>query len=332
MSLFKQPARPTTYALVAYCLLGLAQPLGADELPLVAPKPRVAEGPKPAAPVTAELPKSWMEDVEVIPKTSYGLREEEFTPYFKILAHIRKLSAEQLLEAERAFRLERIDNYVRRIEELHAEEAEKNPQTADERRAARMKLADEFRAEPFKYPLVVDAFNRPSDCAGHIVSFSGHVRLVKKLPVTENAEGIGDRYELWLFDTESKGKPVCVVCTELPAGFPINLDQDDVINGVTARGYLFKMYAYTGQEEMQAVPLILAHNVSWTPIVHEPFEMPAWAYGVLGLIGLLLLYLVVRPRKPDPQFQQVKDRISPLDDNPFANLPEETSEDGFPTR
>ncbi len=299
-------------AFVAISTVGIAA--RADEAPPGEARPSVVAD----APL---LPKDWLRTVEIIPKTAIGVREEEAEAYFRVLDFLNGVTEAQLRDEELRFRRNRIAAYSRRIEEIYEQERVQDPQGAELKREKRREQAETFRADPFTYPLVIDAFNRPSECHGEVVSFRGHVRKVTKYPPTENDYGIDDLYELWLFDEEGRGMPVVVVVRELPQGFPVNLREKDVIDGVSVRGYLFKMYAYRGQEQLHAVPLILAKTVSWAPVVPPAApSMPPWGYGLAIAITLLLLVLIVRGRRRDPRLQELRERLAPPDANPFNNL------------
>lgn len=293
--------------------------------PLVAAKPqlqlpkRADDAPETDVPPPVEIPAAWLNGVELIPKTALGVRPEEADAYYRILDRVRRVPSRKLKAADREFRLERIAAYERRIGELFEKESKQDKTAARIRKKQREKKASQFRADPFSYPLVVDAFNRPQICQGKVVSFHGHARRLKKMPAGENDYGIGDLYELYLFDDEGRGAPVVVVFSELPPGFPTNVPENDVIDGVSARGYLFKMYAYEGQERLQAVPLILARTVEWHPAPPVNRQFPGWMYALLVVVGLVIFIFLFRRRDRDPDLEAARRRMSLPDDNPFEN-------------
>lgn len=266
-----------------------------------------------------EIPAAWLKGVELIPKTALGVRPEEAEAYYRILDRARRVPPAEMEDADREFRLERIAAYEQRIGELFDEENKQDETGARIRKKMREEKAAQFRADPFSYPIIVDAFNRPQVCQGKVVSFRGHARRLKKMPAGKNDFGIDDLYELYLFDEEGRGVPVVVVFSQLPPGFPTNVPENGVIDGVSARGYLFKMYAYEGQEKLQAVPLILARTVEWHPPPPVNGRFPGWISGLLIVIVLVIFILLFRSREKDSDIEAARRRMSSPEDNPFEN-------------
>ncbi|HLQ43598.1 MAG TPA: hypothetical protein VK137_02625, partial [Planctomycetaceae bacterium] len=189
------------------------------------------------------LDPHWLE-VVMHPQTgllSRNIRSEEAASYFAILNHARQLPQTQLKEAARSFEKERLDvvksnpNYRFYLRQPNAE-----------------------------FPTFVDLYRAPDVYHGKLVTFRGHVLRLVSFPAGENAHGLQQLHEAWLYVGEAQQNPVVVVCSELPQGIPTG--SDILVDSVSATGYFFKRYGYedrTGQPRF--APLILAQRLEWTP-------------------------------------------------------------------
>lgn len=253
----------------------------------------------PVDPDSAEIPKSWFKNVPVKP-IELGIQTDDVPAYFRILEHVRNVPPENLVTADRAIRLELIEDYAVRTRERIQNEIEDE---AELRRVlARLEVRlKKYREDPFSYELVRDAFNQPQMCQGHVVSFSGHARRPQSFPAGENDYGFDQLYQIWLFDEESNHYPVMVVFSELPENLPVNIPDTQVLDGLSVRGYYFKLWAYEGEEKYHAIPLILAKTVEWNPPKTPTRSFPPWAYAAVILLGVVVIGLIIwsnRSRKP----------------------------------
>jgi len=281
-------------------------------------RPRHAERePLPEAdPNSADLPPEWFEYVPVKPTGGLGLSPDENEPYYRILNHIQNLPRKTVNEASREFRLSMIDQFAQRtLERIEASGGSESQQKAIKRQLA--KRLDAYREEPSTYPFVRDAYNAAEQCQGEIVSFSGHIRQADSFRAGKNDFGFETLYQITLFDEESKGFPVIVICTEIPENFPLNFPDTNVYDGVSATGYYFKLFAYEGKEDLQAVPLILAKSVSWNPPEPVSRDVPDWVYGFAIAVGVVMLWLIVRSNRSNNRLKSVREQMSTPEDNPF---------------
>ncbi|MDC0307844.1 MAG: hypothetical protein P8M30_09345 [Planctomycetaceae bacterium] len=270
-----------------------------------------------ADPKSAALPKKWFKLVPVKPTGGLGLSPDENEPYYRILDHVKNLPAATLAEAARKFRLSMIDQFAERTvtEKI---EAGSEAQKKSLRRQLEKRLT-EYREDLPSYPLIRDAFNQSEKCQGQVVSFSGHIRQAISFPAGENEFGIKTLYQVTLFDEESKGYPVIIICTEVPDGLPLNFPETQVYDGVSVTGYYFKLFAYEGKEDLQAVPLILAKTVSWSPPEPSSRAFPDWGYGFVIAVGVVVLWMIVRSNRSTKRLQSVREKLSSPEDNPFDN-------------
>jgi hypothetical protein len=119
--------------------------------------------------------------------------------------------------------------------------------------------------------------------------------------VGENDYGFDRLYQIWLFDEDVKPYPVMVVFSELPENLPVNIPDTQVLDGISVRGYDFKLWAYEGEEKTHVIPLILAKTVEWNPPEPPSRSFPPWAYALVVVLGMVALWLIIwssRPRKP----------------------------------
>jgi hypothetical protein len=270
--------------------------------PLRAPKPHAKEPEQefePVDPHSAEIPLSWLANVPVSP-VGLGIRTDDVPAYFRILEHVQNVPPENLTKAEREFRLGMIEKFGERTRTRIQREVKNE----SERKRVLATLEDrmkKYREDPFSYELVRDAFNQAKTCQGHVVSFSGHARRPRSFPAGENDYGFDQLYEIWVFDEDSNHYPVIVVCTELPEHTPVNIPDKEVLDGVSVRGYFFKLYAYEGGEKYHAIPMILARTVEWDPPETVSRRFPPWAYVLVIVAGIVTLSFIVwtgRSRKP----------------------------------
>lgn len=299
-------------SLVASDSVLFAQESQVEFVPLRAPKPKFEEPEfESVDPDSAFIPRSWFKNVTVAPLGT-GILPDDVLAYFEILHHIQGVPTDNLVTAEREFRLERIEKFGERKRE------EFETQFPDETQRKRLvkeleKRLEVYRKNPFSYPLVRDAFNQAAECQGKVVSFSGHARRCVSFPAGENEYGFDELYEVWLFDEESNGYPVIIVCSELPAGFPINFPESETVDGVSVRGYYFKLYAYQGEEKYHAIPMILAKSIEWNPPPAVSRAIPPWVYGLAVLLGIIVLWLIFRSNRSTKPLRSVP----PPEANPF---------------
>jgi hypothetical protein len=314
----------------AWCLLivGMHLPGWSQEISLPDEQPTrksVIAKPKPlpdADPELASLPKEWFKLVPVKPTGGLGLSPDENEPYYRILDHVRNLPESTLSKAAREFRLSMIDQFAERTV---AEKIEARTDTEAQKNALRKQLekrVNQYREDLPSYPLIRDAFNQSEKCQGQVVSFSGHIRQAISFPVGENDFGIKTLYQVTLFDEESKGYPVIIICTEVPDGLPLNFPETQVYDGVSVTGYYFKLFAYEGKEDLQAVPLVLAKTVSWSPPEPTSREFPDWGYGFVIAVGVVVLFMIVRSNRSTNRLKSVREKMSSSEDNPFENSAE----------
>ncbi len=96
---------------------------------------------------------------------------------------------------------------------------------------------------------------------GELLTIRGRARRVAADQIGDNAYGLVDRYELWVFTEDSGQFPWVVVTTELPEGMPLG---DEVNEQVVVSGYFLKLWAYrsTGNKLLSA-PVLLGHAPTW---------------------------------------------------------------------
>ena len=216
------------------CLLSLV--VFADNL-------SVANDELPNASVTTDLDPSWLAATKH-PQTgllSRNIRPDEATGYFAILNHARQLPLTELKSAAKQLQTERLP-IMRRDPEFRAY----------------------FRKPDAEFPTFADLFHHPDVYHGRLVTFRGHLRRLVSSSAGENAYGLKQLHEAWLYVDGAQQNPVVVVCTELPPN--ILTGTDILVDFVSVTGYFFKRYGYEDRSgQPRFAPLILAQRLEWTP-------------------------------------------------------------------
>lgn len=193
--------------------------------------------------IPTDLDPSWLE-VAKHPQTgllSRGVRPEEATGYFAILNHARQVSVTELKSAAASFQNERL---------------------AVIRRDPNFRFY--FQKSGADFPTFADLYRHPEAYHGRLVTFRGHLRRLVTSPAGENAHGLQQLHEAWLYVEGAQQNPVVVICTELPHNIPTG--PDILVDFVSATGYFFKRYGYEDRSgEMRFAPLILARQLEWSP-------------------------------------------------------------------
>jgi hypothetical protein len=216
---------------------------------------------------------------------SRGIRSSEADAYYGVLDHARRVDPDALDRAAARFLASRRD-------------ASRNP-------AIRRLPIEEF-------PVFVDLYNtvgKPEVYLGKPVSLRGHVRRVLKMPAGENAYGIEELYEVWLFTSDGQQHPVVLVTTSIPAGLLEEVgrlkaaNRPVVVNGVSGSGYFFKMYGYPAGDAYRFAPLVLAGRLEWSPPPTGGLDWTLPAVLAVGLVvfGLPIGWFVWKNRREDWQ-------------------------------
>ncbi|TXT27522.1 MAG: hypothetical protein FD138_2742, partial [Planctomycetota bacterium] len=193
--------------------------------------------------VATDLDPSWLQPTKH-PQTgllSRSIRPEEATGYFAILNHARQLPLLELKSTAKQFQAERLA-VIRRDPDFRPY----------------------FRKPDAEFPTFADLFRHPESYHGRLVTFRGHLRRLISSSAGENAHGLQQLHEAWLYVDGAQQNPVVVVCTELPPNIPTG--SDILVDFVSATGYFFKRYGYEDRSgQPRFAPLILAQRLEWTP-------------------------------------------------------------------
>ena len=282
----------------ALCILTLAD----DPIPSDNQSPSEAASSEFPASDPTVLDPRWLDDVKH-PQTgllSRNIRPEEAAGYFAILNHARQLSQRQLKDSARWLETER----------RGVVKGDPNYRFY-------------FRKPDAEFPTFVDLYRAPEVYHGKLVTFRGHILRLVSFPAGENAHGLQQLHEAWLYVGEAQQNPVVVVCSELPPGIPTG--SDIVVDFVSATGYFFKRYGYedrTGQPRF--APLILAQRLEWTPPAKHAALLSKSAIFWLS-VGVAAVIAVVwwRTSRHDLTVLQRSLETAPgdADDNPFSTEP-----------
>ena len=257
--------------------------------PLVADQPVLAAK---FAGIPTDLDPSWLESTKH-PQTgllSRNIRPEEAVGYFAILNHARQLPLAELKSAADKFQTERF---------------------AAIRRDPNFRFY--FRKPDADFPTFADLHRNPEPYHGRLVTLRGHLRRLISSPAGENAHGLQQLHEAWLYVDGAQQNPVVVVCTELPPSIPTG--SDILVDFVSVTGYFFKRYGYedrTGQPRF--APLVLAHRLEWSPrLADSELASKRMMFGItLGTAFMVAvgLWLASRSRRGTGRGRPVYDSQS----------------------
>ncbi len=200
--------------------------------------------------VTPENIKPWLRDVPLKIRRT-GILPEEAETYYRVLAYARDVDSRDVKKAARAFLEQRWEH-----SKWH-----KRPRD--------------------KFPVYVDIYLHPESYQGRPVIMKGHVQRTVRGKASQNEFGIEEICEAWLYTEDSQSNPTVVVATGFPEGFPIG---EKAIDHVTVTGYIYRMYTYNARDTRRFAPLLVAHEIRWTP----PSESARNSSQIWGIIILLL--------------------------------------------
>jgi hypothetical protein len=164
---------------------------------------------------------------------------------------------------------------------------------------ASLTTVDAFANSAFQGLTFADLFTEPQKWRGKVVHYEGKVRSIHRFdaPLLLRGKGIEDLYACWVFGTQDgSNHPVCLVCTELPAGVSPGEHLD---RKVSFDAYFFKRYRYeaVGSKRGQAQEAPLFIGRSFVPV--KPQEDGAasqraeWKTFLLIFLGAVLTTFVL---------------------------------------
>jgi len=214
---------------------------------------------------------------------TWSIRAEETAVYYRVLAHARDVDHSLQQASARRFLARRRD------------------QAASAK--VRAGSVDEF-------PLFVDLYRqveRPGAYHGKLITLTGHIRKLIRVPAGANDEAIETVYEAWLYTANSQHHPAVIITTSVPAELLREVERlksrnrPVVIEGISATGYFFKMYGYQAHDAPRFAPLVLGQRLEWhPPTVDAGWQrVPAIVLAVLGSLTLPVIWMAWRSARED---------------------------------
>lgn len=161
---------------------------------------------------------------------------------------------------------------------------------------------DALAAEAERVPYTM-LMAEPASFRGRPVAIAGRLRRLVPLPSSDNAFGIEQLYEAWVFSSDSGSNPIRVVCSSIPDGIrPAEIYTENPPE-VTLSGFFFKTQGYESRGDgtraatLHTAPLVLASSFEHVPVVEAQTrdiasEMVPWlwwfAIGIGSLLALVL--------------------------------------------
>lgn len=216
--------------------------------------------------VTDQLPMEVFSSVH----NRMPLSDDETEAYYRTLYQCRVTPPETLKQAAVAFRDMRIQAMA----------------------AAEPKVYGRFVDKKADFPVFVDLFRHADSYQGHVVELTGRVREVVAFAADANPFGLENLYEVRMFPEDGQRNPAIIICSEIPAGFPLN---EPVVDGVTVRGYCFKIYAYPGEDPdtgtklTRFAPMVLARRLEWTAATSSDSDTSWWIAAAVFVTLFILL-------------------------------------------
>jgi hypothetical protein len=154
---------------------------------------------------------------------------------------------------------------------------------------------DAFANSADRSATYADVFSEPWRWRGKVVHFEGTVRRIRHLSAPDMllGKGIEDLYECWVFGSNDGTRhPVCLVCTELPAGVSLG---DDLSLKASFDAYFFKRLLYHAGDskanEARLAPLFIGRSflVKKSPTASRTdTDSAEWkSFLIVFLIGVL---------------------------------------------
>lgn len=130
-------------------------------------------------------------------------------------------------------------------------------------------------------------FNEPTRFRGKVVPLKGHLKLLRKIEATVEAEKLGVKhcYEGWIYTDTRNSPPVCVVFGHLPKGVQPG---EKVDYEVSCNGYFFKRYLYlTGDSQPMRTLFFFAPTFD----VAKTADRSEWGSSITStvLLGIVIL-------------------------------------------
>ncbi len=138
-----------------------------------------------------------------------------------------------------------------------------------------------------------DLWNEPARYRGQVIHYGGKLRSIRDFdaPLMLAGKGISRLYECWIFDKDNGANPVCLVCTELPAGMQ---PAEHLSEMVTFDAYFFKKYKYQSVDSKpgtaREAPLFIGRSFSVVPHAHTDIDETRESF-MAGSKALLLIFL-----------------------------------------
>lgn len=189
-------------------------------------------------------------------------------------------------------------------------------------------LDGKFRERaPALFPAFYDITSEPAVWQGRTVVLKGHVRKLVRVPAGENAYGISEYWEAWLYTEQTRNNPFLIISLERDERMEPGAEV--LIDNVSAAGWFFKLYGYQAQEGGWVTPMVITKRLGYRPVA-EPRGLldggidPRLLAIVLTLAALGCWYafrLWARLRLEDRERTELRSLVEQHDPSPeFDNI------------
>lgn len=114
------------------------------------------------------------------------------------------------------------------------------------------------------FPVFYDITSEPDVWQGKTVTLKGHVRKLVRVPAGDNAYGISEYWEAWLYTEHARRNPFLIVSLERDERMEPGAEV--LIDNVSASGWFFKLYGYQAQEGGWVAPMVITRRLDYRPV------------------------------------------------------------------
>jgi len=233
-------------------------------------------------------------DLSAVQDRTRGIRDEERDAYFQLLDY----AAAGNPEAQAAAAARNLTGFEQEFREEQERARAKNPELPR-----------------YRYSLYADLLKNPQRYRGELLTLSGHIRRLEKMPLIDGDEDRGVAFQSYLFTEDSRSHPYIIVTREVADGMP----RGNVLEEATVTGYFLKIYAYDAQDAARVAPLILAGRLQWRPREKPaPLIPTVWGIVIAGGVVLILVLLLARIAVKDRQVRLAHQKKIAESAEPFS--------------
>ncbi len=131
-------------------------------------------------------------------------------------------------------------------------------------------------------------YQQTAEYRGKLVTISGTVRRAHYIAAPANPAQIKGYWQCWLFPGKATW-PVVVYALEMPAGFPVGLEIEELVEFT---GLVYKRWAYPSKEGPAVAPVVLAKTGQWTRRSPPAAQRMPGAWAIVSAVAIATLLAI----------------------------------------